>query len=216
MLKRILFFSIALTLILVACAPAASSETETSAQPPANAAQAAADCLVGTWQVDPQAYAAYMTTIIGMSDITVTNIDKPFYYIFAGDETFSVWLDNVTISEELAQPSGTPNIMTFGLEAQVMGEYSSQEPATDAQHDGWLKLVSDVVNSRIIVTSVTLNGEQIVTTGVTMNDLIDPGSYTAIGYDCRGNTLTLFPVIPDLAESSFVLSRDDTWTPPSP
>jgi hypothetical protein len=212
MLKKILFATIFLAFIAVACAPSANPDVGTESQQPANGDVAEA-CLTGTWRVNPQVYAAYMDIVIGIPDITVTNIDKPFYYIFTEDGTFSIIMETVTITEQIVQASGSPNIMTFTMEVELIGNIATQDPATSTAHDGWLKLVASDVSSHLRVTSVKLNGEEIVTTGVTMNALIDPSSYTAVGYDCMDDTLILYPVISDIPKSSFVLTRDNTWTP---
>jgi hypothetical protein len=212
MLKKILFVTIFLVFIAAACAPSATPDTGTETQPPMDEG-AAENCLIGTWRVNPQVYAAYMDTVIGIPDITVTNIDKPFYYVFSEDGKFSIVMETVTITEQLAQASGTPNIMTFIMEVELIGNIATSEPATSVEHDGWLTLVASDVSSHLRVASVKLNGEEIVTTGVTMNNLVDPSSYTAIGYDCMEDTLILYPVIDNVPKSSFVLNRDTTWTP---
>jgi hypothetical protein len=213
MLKRILFATICCAFVAAACAPSSSPTAATGSGGEANSA--AASCLAGTWKVDQQVYATYMTTVIGMADITVTNIDKPFYYVIGDDGTFSVYMDEITITEELAQPSGTPNLMTITMNATIPGEYSETAPASDTPRAGWL-IFKAGVNAHVIVTSVTLNGQEIVTTGVTTRDFVDPSRFTAVGWDCSANTLTLSPIIPGAVESSFTLLRDDTWTPPNP
>jgi hypothetical protein len=213
MLKRILFATICCAFVAAACAPSPSPTVATSSGGEANSS--AASCLAGTWKVDQQAYASYMTTVMGMADITVTNIDKPFYYVIGDDSTFSVYMDEITITEELAQPSGAPNIMTITMNATIPGEYSAVAPSSDTSHDGWLNFTAGV-NAHVIVTSVTLNGQEIITTGVTTRDFVDPSRFTAVGWDCSGNTLSLSPIIPGAVESSFTLTRDDTWTPPTP
>lgn len=213
MLKRILFVSIVLACLLSACAGGASPAQTSSG--PATTGNAAVDdtCLIGTWRADPAEYVVHMTTINDIASVTFTNMDKPLYYIFAEDGTLTIWLDNGVITEEIAESSGTLNTMTITMEVAIDGKFNPVDPATAAEHDGWFKFSEDVI-STLRVTSVKQNGQEIITTGVRMENLIDPDEYTAVGWDCEGNTLTLFPIIPDKPESSFTMVRDSTWTPP--
>ncbi len=216
MLKRILFVSIVLACLLTACAGGASPAQTSTESESATTGNVTADdtCLIGTWRADPAEYVVHMTTINDISSVTFTNMDKPLYYIFAEDGTLTIWFDNGVITEEISASSGTPDIMTITMEAAIVGLFNPVDPATAAEYDGWFKFAEDVI-STLRVTSVKQNGQEIITTGVRMENLIDLDEYTAVGWDCEGDTLTLFPIIPNKPESSFTLVRDTTWTPPN-
>jgi hypothetical protein len=173
-----------------------------------------ADCLLGTWQLDPWSYLTYSNSLFPsrMSMSRAVGFDGNMFMEFSESGKTLVTFDNFTVfyKGSIPDPQGGQPIQT-GIEIKFKPTTAVRYTASDTTIN-----YSDARARLDVKGRMTLADGQTFPFSVNTDAMPNTGLPVAENYVCKGNFLAMIPILPPSVPNTPQPIYYSRYLPPSP